>query len=110
MEALGTFVMSYFMLVAACLVIPVLLAVLVPPLGGPMVSGVLWLFFVAPVRLAIWLRQRGTANREETEADADRRADEEVDRVNAPPGWYADPRSEARMRWWDGIEWTDHTK
>jgi hypothetical protein len=23
-------------------------------------------------------------------------------------GWYADPRGEARLRWWDGQTWTDH--
>jgi uncharacterized RDD family membrane protein YckC len=28
-----------------------------------------------------------------------------------PPGagWHPDPRGEARLRWWDGSEWTDHT-
>ena len=25
-----------------------------------------------------------------------------------PQGWYADPRGEARLRWWDGQQWTDH--
>ena len=25
------------------------------------------------------------------------------------PGWYADPRREARLRYWDGGSWTDHT-
>jgi uncharacterized RDD family membrane protein YckC len=23
------------------------------------------------------------------------------------PGWYADPRGERRLRWWDGAAWTD---
>lgn len=25
-----------------------------------------------------------------------------------PQGWYADPRGEARLRWWDGQQWTDY--
>lgn len=25
-----------------------------------------------------------------------------------PSGWYADPRGEARLRWWDGGAWTEH--
>jgi len=24
-------------------------------------------------------------------------------------GWHPDPRGEARLRWWDGSQWTDHT-
>jgi hypothetical protein len=26
------------------------------------------------------------------------------------PGWYADPSDAARLRWWDGSTWTDHTR
>ena len=26
-----------------------------------------------------------------------------------PPGWHPDPRSEARLRYWDGSQWTSHT-
>ena len=25
------------------------------------------------------------------------------------PGWFPDPQGEARLRWWDGSRWTDHT-
>jgi Protein of unknown function (DUF2510) len=25
-----------------------------------------------------------------------------------PPGWYPDPHGLARLRWWDGQQWTDH--
>jgi Protein of unknown function (DUF2510) len=25
-----------------------------------------------------------------------------------PAGWYADPRGDARLRWWDGQQWSDH--
>ena len=25
-----------------------------------------------------------------------------------PAGWYADPRGQARLRWWDGSAWTEH--
>jgi uncharacterized RDD family membrane protein YckC len=24
-------------------------------------------------------------------------------------GWYGDPQGKARLRWWDGSNWTDHT-
>src|SRR3954471_23454205 len=26
-----------------------------------------------------------------------------------PPGYYPDPRSVAKLRWWDGSDWTDTT-
>lgn len=26
----------------------------------------------------------------------------------APPGWFPDPKGEARLRWWDGGQWTDN--
>lgn len=26
-----------------------------------------------------------------------------------PAAWYPDPRGEARLRYWNGREWTDHT-
>jgi hypothetical protein len=26
-----------------------------------------------------------------------------------PPGWYTDPQGEARVRYWDGSVWTEHT-
>jgi uncharacterized RDD family membrane protein YckC len=25
------------------------------------------------------------------------------------PGWYDDPQRQARLRWWDGSQWTAHT-
>ena len=25
-----------------------------------------------------------------------------------PPGWHADPTGQARLRYWDGVRWTDH--
>jgi hypothetical protein len=28
---------------------------------------------------------------------------------SAEPGWYPDPKKEARVRYWDGSAWTDHT-
>jgi hypothetical protein len=31
--------------------------------------------------------------------------------MTVPPvaGWYADPWSQAPLRWWDGLQWTSHT-
>lgn len=29
--------------------------------------------------------------------------------TTAPAGWYGDPRGEARLRYWDGQQWTGHT-
>jgi hypothetical protein len=26
-----------------------------------------------------------------------------------PPGWHPDPQGQARLRWWDGTRWTEHT-
>ncbi len=31
------------------------------------------------------------------------------DQVGKKPGWYADPRGAARLRYWDGRGWTDET-
>ena len=31
--------------------------------------------------------------------------------MNAPPGWYPDPKAEQSMlRWWDGQRWTAHAR
>ena len=27
----------------------------------------------------------------------------------APPAWYANPNGAARLRWWEGTAWTEHT-
>jgi hypothetical protein len=27
----------------------------------------------------------------------------------APAGWYPDAGGQARLRWWDGAQWTEHT-
>jgi hypothetical protein len=41
-----------------------------------------------------------TTQREETQPTAG---------DTAPADWYPDPSGEARLRYWDGTEWTDHT-
>jgi hypothetical protein len=38
---------------------------------------------------------------------ADTHTDEPVDQ--AGPGWYGDPTSQHRLRWWDGHAWTSFT-
>ncbi|GAB2531700.1 DUF2510 domain-containing protein [Nocardia heshunensis] len=27
-----------------------------------------------------------------------------------PPGWYVDPGYPGQLRWWDGIQWTQHVQ
>jgi hypothetical protein len=34
----------------------------------------------------------------------------EIPPITIPAGWYADPGGQAALRWWDGREWTGHTK
>lgn len=29
--------------------------------------------------------------------------------AQSPPAWHPDPAGRARLRWWDGARWTDHT-
>ncbi len=36
-------------------------------------------------------------------------ADPRTATASPPEGWYADPAGEARLRWWNGSAWTDHT-
>lgn len=32
-------------------------------------------------------------------------------RADAPPaGWYPDPTGRSGLRWWDGLDWTDHRR
>lgn len=26
------------------------------------------------------------------------------------PGWYSDPGGQYRLRWWDGVRWSEHTR
>ncbi|WSJ19992.1 DUF2510 domain-containing protein [Nocardia sp. NBC_01327] len=27
-----------------------------------------------------------------------------------PPGWFGDPGYPGQLRWWDGIQWTQHVQ
>jgi hypothetical protein len=27
-----------------------------------------------------------------------------------PPGWHPDPHGQARLRYWNGVAWTEHTQ
>jgi hypothetical protein len=58
----------------------------------------------------------------DSESDAARAEEPVVEAVTVPPAdpsrngheswpanWYDDPRGEARLRYWDGSSWTDHT-
>lgn len=37
------------------------------------------------------------------------RTTKRVPQPATPAGWYADPRSQRMLRYWDGSEWTDQT-
>ena len=34
---------------------------------------------------------------------------EQTTRV-VPAGWYQDPADDAKVRWWNGITWTEHVE
>jgi hypothetical protein len=104
------------MMVFALLVIPLILAVFIPPLGGPLVQAVLWLFFVAPFKLVFWLVRSTTEGQEEQQfvEPSLRQTDIEVDvrtpGLPPPPDWYNDPTRQGQLRWWDGRQWAEHTR
>ena len=58
-----------------------------------------------PSRLEVGPAQGGTADRSGRCADRPRAG---AGAAARQPGWYDDPRGEARLRWWDGQQWTEH--
>ena len=58
----------------------------------------------AMVRPSSWAELAGAASMSEL---ADIHTDEPVNQ--AEPGWYRDPTSQHRLRWWDGHSWTSFT-
>jgi hypothetical protein len=65
--------------------------------GGPLLGGVI-------VLVTALLRHR-SGQREQPAGGSPAVAAS----AQAQPGWYADPHGQARLRWWDGQRWTDHT-
>lgn len=68
--------------------------------------------FLAPYRIV----RRGSRKRKKADAQhrqllnavAAQQATASVP-ASAPGGWYADPHGQARLRWFDGQQWTEHT-
>lgn len=121
MQAITNLVTAYFLVVFALLIIPLILSVFIPPLGGPLVQAVLWLFFVAPFRLLVRLAQgMADVGRRETDTRLKRQtitlrseyvqpSSPNSPMVLAPPGWYDDPWQPHNLRCWDGQIWTEDT-
>jgi hypothetical protein len=53
---------------------------------------------LATVAVAIWMSKRSSAQPQPFGGQP------------MPAGWYPDPHGQARLRWYDGTQWTPNTK
>ena len=56
------------------------------------------LVVLAAVAVAVWLSKRSSAPAGQAPGGP------------MPAGWYPDPHGQARMRWYDGAQWTANTQ
>ena len=61
---------------------------------------------VGDMAASTWVVRTAAAGRPIAEVQP--RAPAATASTQQPAGWYADPRGEARLRWWDGSAWTEH--
>jgi hypothetical protein len=73
---------------------------------------ILALLVVVIAAVIRWIRRRSEARRRAEARRAPARSPQVPPGATpAPqPGWYADPTGVATSRWWDGVQWTDHTQ
>ena len=61
---------------------------------------------VGDMAASTWVVRTAAAGR--PIAEVVRQAPAATASTQQPAGWYADPRGEARLRWWDGSAWSEH--
>ena len=70
--------------------------------------GVGVLVVLAAIGLAIWLSKR--KNTQQSFAPQYGMPPAQPAQQPMAPGWYADPQRQARLRWFDGNQWTANTQ